>query len=136
MLKGNIKLTVEWMARRGLLHNTHTHTHAGMHACTHAHTHTPAMCECTIEAHRDAKDGYCWKCRQCRRRDGVRSNSVSKSKIALGKLMWLILVGRQKSYAQRGLTPADFSETSVDWAKLHQGCLRPFNSVVFQTKAT
>ena len=127
MLKGNVKFIMEWMARRGLLHNTHTHTYTHTHTHTHARTHArmhtrtnthmPAVCERAIEAHRDAKDGYCWKCRQCRRREGVRSNSFSKSKIALGKLMLFLFSWASEIPSHNGEWHLPISrKTSVDWA--------------------
>ena len=48
MLQDNIKLLVEWLARRRLLRNTHQCIRCGI--------------DCTLVAQRDVADGFLWKC--------------------------------------------------------------------------
>ena len=102
MLEGNIKLIMEWMARRGLLHNTYTCPQCAI--------------PCSLVAQRDAQDGYRWKCRQCHRREGLRINSFFKSKIALGKLMWFLFSWASEMPMHNVEWHLPISrKTSVDW---------------------
>ncbi len=71
MLDDDVRPKIDWLARRGLIHNTHT--------CVQCQV------PCSLVAQRDAQDGYRWRCRQCHGRTSLRKGSFFKSKIELGK---------------------------------------------------
>ena len=76
MLDDAVRPKVDWLESRGLLHNTHT----------------IIQCQvpCSLVARHDAHDGYRWRRRRCNGRTSLRKGSFFKSKIELGKLVWLL----------------------------------------------
>ena len=102
MLADGVRPKIDWLARRGLLHNTHT--------CVQCQV------PCNLVVQRGAQDGYRWRCRRCNGQTGLRKGSFFKSKIELGKLVWILFswaagVPSHHVAWHLGVSP----RTMVDW---------------------
>ena len=102
MLGDDVRQQMNWLAERGLLHNTYT--------CP--------QCQvlCGLVAQQDSQDGVRWKCRQCRQRTSVRKGAFFKSNMPLGKLVWILLYWASDTPVHHVAWHLDVSQhTLVDW---------------------
>ena len=72
MLGGDVRRQMNWLAERGLLHNSYT--------CPQCQV----LCRLVVQG--ASQDGFRWRCRQCQHRASVRKGSFFKSNLPHGKV--------------------------------------------------
>ena len=100
MLGDDVRQQMNWLAERGLLHNTYT--------CP--------QCQvlCGLVAQQDSQDVVRWKCRL---RTSVRKGAFFKSKLSPGKLVWVLISWASDTPVHHVAWHLDVSmHTLVDWS--------------------